>query len=47
LLVPLVFLILYIGVQPDPLTTRMNSTTGPVTTLIHQGPHPTGLGGGR
>jgi NADH-quinone oxidoreductase subunit M len=36
--IPLIALILYIGIQPDGLTTRMNPTTNQVTTLVHQ-PH--------
>jgi NADH:ubiquinone oxidoreductase subunit 4 (subunit M) len=45
LFVPLMFLILYIGVQPDSLTTRMNSTTNSVATIVHPNPA-TGLAGG-
>jgi NADH-quinone oxidoreductase subunit M len=36
LLLPLILLVLYIGVQPDPLTTRMNPTTQPVSSLVHR-----------
>ncbi|GAC1402786.1 MAG: NADH-quinone oxidoreductase subunit M [Chloroflexota bacterium] len=35
LFVPLIALILYIGVQPDPLTTRMNSTTNTLNAIVH------------
>ena len=35
LFVPLIVLILYLGVQPDPLTARMNPTTEPLTALVH------------
>lgn len=34
LLIPLMVLIFYIGLQPDSLTTRMNPTTGPLSTLV-------------
>jgi NADH-quinone oxidoreductase subunit M len=34
LLIPLMILIFYIGLQPDSLTTRMNLTTGPLSTLV-------------
>jgi NADH-quinone oxidoreductase subunit M len=49
LFVPLILLILYIGIQPDPLTTRMNGTTGPVTAYVHRASSvSTGVvGGGR
>jgi NADH-quinone oxidoreductase subunit M len=44
---PLIVLILYIGIQPDTLTTRMNATTSQVTALVHQGTRVVGLGGRR
>jgi NADH-quinone oxidoreductase subunit M len=49
LFLPLIGLILYIGVQPDGLTTRMNATTDRVTTIVQPPPagHTTTLGGGR
>lgn len=36
ILVPLVALILYLGVQPDAATSRMNSTTKPLTAIVHR-----------
>lgn len=46
--VPLLALILYIGIQPDPLTARMNSTTTYVQAVVHGARTPSGaLGGGR
>lgn len=48
LFVPLIALILYIGIQPDSLTTRMNSTTNTVTTIVHPASrNGAALGGGR
>lgn len=48
LLIPLMALIFYIGVQPDSLTTRMNPTTGPLSTLVQTVSHASpGVGGGR
>lgn len=48
LLVPLIALILYIGIQPDSLTTRINPTSDPVSAIVHhRPPASTGLGGGR
>ena len=50
LLVPLMTLILYIGIQPSTLTTRMNPTTSSVATIVHQRQSPTtnaAVGGGR
>ena len=35
LLVPLLALIVYIGIQPDPLTARIDQTANPVTTIVH------------
>jgi NADH-quinone oxidoreductase subunit M len=35
LFVPLIFLVFYIGVQPDGLTTRMNATTNSVQGIVH------------
>jgi len=34
LLIPLMVLIFYVGLQPDSLTARMNPTTGPLSTLV-------------
>jgi NADH-quinone oxidoreductase subunit M len=34
LLVPLVLLILYIGIQPDPLTARINPAANGTTTVV-------------
>jgi NADH-quinone oxidoreductase subunit M len=34
LFVPLILLLLYIGVQPDPLTARMNPTTSTVSSIV-------------
>jgi NADH-quinone oxidoreductase subunit M len=45
--IPLIALILYIGIQPDSLTARMNPTTNQVTTLVHQHSNATNLGAGR
>jgi NADH-quinone oxidoreductase subunit M len=42
--VPLVLLIVYIGVQPDGLTARMNPTTNGLAVVVHT---VTTLGGGR
>jgi NADH-quinone oxidoreductase subunit M len=39
LLVPFVLLILYIGIQPDAFTTRMNSTTQQLTSIVHPSNH--------
>ncbi|HLJ65761.1 MAG TPA: NADH-quinone oxidoreductase subunit M [Chloroflexota bacterium] len=36
LLVPLLALVLYIGVQPDPVTTRLNATTNQTASLVHR-----------
>jgi len=47
LLVPLVALILYIGVQPDSLTARINSTTAPLASVVHGLVQSTPIGGGR
>jgi hypothetical protein len=44
LFVPLMILIIYIGIQPDSLTTRMNSTTNTVATIVH--PPVSGSAGG-
>lgn len=35
LLVPLIVLIVYIGIQPDGLTARMNNTTNPLSAIVH------------
>ena len=40
LLAPFVFLVVYIGIQPDGLTTRMNSTTNPLTSIVHPSTSP-------
>jgi NADH-quinone oxidoreductase subunit M len=45
--IPLIALVLYIGIQPDPFTTRMNATTNQVTTLVHQPRGGLSLGGGK
>lgn len=34
-LVPLALLVVYIGIQPDPLTSRFNTTTVPLSSLVH------------
>jgi len=50
LLIPLMILIFYIGLQPDSLTTRMNPTTGPLSTLVRTAGPGNGtpsVGGGR
>jgi NADH-quinone oxidoreductase subunit M len=47
LLVPLIFLIVYIGLQPDGLTARMNQTTDPLSALVQHAPTISGPGGGR
>lgn len=50
LLIPLMVLIFYIGLQPDSLTTRMNPTTGPLSTLVRTagpGNGTSSVGGGR
>ena len=50
LLIPLMVLIFYIGLQPDSLTTRMNPTTGPLSTLVQTAGPGNGtpsVGGGR
>ncbi|MGI8826127.1 MAG: complex I subunit 4 family protein [Chloroflexota bacterium] len=48
LFVPLIILIVYIGIQPDALTARINPTANPVTYLVHHpGPTTALLGGGR
>jgi len=50
LLIPLMILIFYIGLQPDSLTTRMNPTTGPLSTLVQTSGPGNGtpsVGGGR
>ncbi len=49
LFVPLILLIVFIGVQPDPVVTRMNPTTSQLNALVHglgPGAFP-GVGGGR
>lgn len=47
LLVPLILLVLYLGVQPDPFTTRLNPTTTQVSTLVHnRGPGAVPVRGG-
>lgn len=43
LLLPLVILILYVGIQPDSLTARMNPTTGSVATIAHSRPGSAGV----
>ncbi|MGH2408972.1 MAG: complex I subunit 4 family protein, partial [Chloroflexota bacterium] len=49
LLVPLLILVFYIGIQPDGLTARMNSTTNPISSIVHHASPPSGvvLGGSR
>ncbi|MGI8967572.1 MAG: complex I subunit 4 family protein, partial [Chloroflexota bacterium] len=50
LLVPLILLIVYIGIQPDPLTARMNNTTNSISTQVHSPPPstaPVAAGSGR
>ncbi|MDQ2743819.1 MAG: NADH-quinone oxidoreductase subunit M [Chloroflexota bacterium] len=50
LLIPLMILIFYIGLQPDSLTARMNPTTGPLSTLVQTAGPGNGtpsVGGGR
>ncbi|GAC1322889.1 MAG: NADH-quinone oxidoreductase subunit M [Chloroflexota bacterium] len=47
LLVPLILLIVYIGIQPDPLTARINPTADSVTYLVHHAVPGMTLGGGR
>lgn len=47
LFVPLIMLVLYVGVQPDTLTRRMNPTTGPLATLVRSDRGSHALGGGR
>jgi NADH-quinone oxidoreductase subunit M len=47
LFVPLILLVLYIGVQPDTLTRRMNPTTSPLSTLVQPQAGNHALGGGR
>jgi NADH-quinone oxidoreductase subunit M len=47
LFVPLILLVLYIGVQPDTLTRRMNPTTSPLSTLVKPPAGNQALGGGR
>lgn len=47
LFVPLIFLIIYVGIQPDPLTARMNPTTEQLNALLHGVHTLTGFGGGR
>lgn len=47
LLIPLIVLIVYIGIQPDPLTARINPTSDPLTYLVHHTVQTTSLGGGR
>lgn len=50
LLIPLMVLIFYIGLQPDSFTTRMNPTTGPLSTLVQTagpGNGSSSVGGGR
>jgi NADH-quinone oxidoreductase subunit M len=47
LFIPLMILILYIGIQPDPLTTRMNSTTNTVARVVHPGAPAGAVGGAR
>jgi NADH-quinone oxidoreductase subunit M len=42
--VPLLLLVLYLGVQPDTLTTRMNATTNAVQSIVHS--TLAGVGGG-
>jgi NADH-quinone oxidoreductase subunit M len=44
---PLILLILYIGIQPDTLTTRMNSTTNSLTSIVHPAHSSSVQGGGR
>ncbi|MDQ2745512.1 MAG: NADH-quinone oxidoreductase subunit M, partial [Chloroflexota bacterium] len=47
LFIPLILLIVYIGIQPDPLTARMNPTTDQLTSLVHTITSVPGLGGGK
>lgn len=55
LFVPLLFLIFYIGLQPDGLTARINPTVNPTSYVVHSsavnsssgGVRGAGLGGGR
>jgi NADH-quinone oxidoreductase subunit M len=47
LFVPLIILILYVGIQPDPLTARMNPTINKTTALVHQGTTALRAGGGQ
>ncbi len=48
LLIPLMVLIFYVGLQPDSLTARMNPTTGPLSTLVQTANSGTpSVGGGR
>jgi NADH-quinone oxidoreductase subunit M len=47
LFVPLILLILYIGVQPNTLTSRMNPTTTPLSSLVRSHIGTQALGGGR
>jgi NADH-quinone oxidoreductase subunit M len=35
LFVPLLILVLYLGVQPDPVTARVNPAAAPISTLVH------------
>ena len=39
LLVPLMALVLYLGIQPDPVTTRINPASAPISSLVHNTPN--------
>lgn len=46
LVIPLILLVLYLGIQPDPFTTRVNPTTTQVSNIVHnRGPGGAHLGG--
>jgi NADH-quinone oxidoreductase subunit M len=46
LLVPLIALILYLGIQPDAFTARLNPTAGPLSAVVHQLSNLSSYGGG-
>jgi len=47
LLLPLIAIILYLGIQPDPFTARVNPTAGPLSAVVHQLSNLSSFGGGR
>jgi len=42
LFVPLILVILYLGIQPNPVTTRLNPTTNSLSSTVHSASPPSG-----